>query len=138
MLRTAHPYLAFARAVEIFAERWQADTGVHRLAFVDDGAEIAPDASIGAFASVAAGAVIGSRTIVYPHVTIGRQARIGDRCVIHAGASIRERVVIGNRVVIQDGAVIGSDGFGFARTRAAATFSEIGQLTSRTAMTKAR
>jgi UDP-3-O-[3-hydroxymyristoyl] glucosamine N-acyltransferase len=116
MLRTPHPYLAFARAVEIFAERWQPERGVHRLALVDQGAQIAPDASIGAFASVGAGAVIGSRTIVYPHVTIGRRAQIGDGCVIHAGASIRERVQIGNRVVIQDGAVVGSDGFGFART----------------------
>ena len=116
MLRTAHPYLVFARAVEIFVDHWQPHAGIHRLAFVDEGAQVAADASIGAFASIGAGAIIGSRTIVYPHVTIGRQTRIGDACVIHAGVSIRERVRIGNRVVIQDGAVIGSDGFGFART----------------------
>ena len=116
MLRTANPYLAFARAVEIFAERWRPAAGVHPLASVDEGAAVAAEASIGAFVSIGPGAVIGARTIVYPHVTIGRQARIGDDCVIHAGVSIRERVEIGNRVVLQDGAVIGSDGFGFAHT----------------------
>ena len=116
MLRTPHPYLAFARAVEMFAEQWRPAPGVHRHAFVEDGAHVAPDASIGPFAAVAAGAAIGARTIVHPHVTIGRDARIGADCVIHAGVSVRERVRIGDRVVLQDGAVIGSDGFGFART----------------------
>ena len=115
MLRARNPYLAFARAVALFAPPDPHPPGVHRLADVAAGAAIAPDASIGAFVSVGDGATIGPRTIVYPHVTIGRGARIGADCVVHARASIRERVEIGNRVVIQDGAVVGSDGFGFAR-----------------------
>jgi UDP-3-O-[3-hydroxymyristoyl] glucosamine N-acyltransferase len=114
MLRTSNPYLAFARAVEVFAPRTTAAPGLHHLSDVAPSASIAPEASIGAFVSVGAEVSIGARTIVYPHVTIGRGASIGDGCVIHAHVSIRERVRIGNRVVIQDGAVIGSDGFGFA------------------------
>jgi UDP-3-O-[3-hydroxymyristoyl] glucosamine N-acyltransferase len=114
MLRTGNPYLAFARAVEVFAPRDAHPPGVHRLAHVGDGAAIAPDASIAAFVSVGDGARIGARTIVHPHVAIGPGAVIGDDCVVHARASIRERVRIGHRVVIQDGAVIGSEGFGFA------------------------
>lgn len=117
VLRAEEPYLAFARAVELFADAWRPPAGVHRLACVEDGATIAPDASIGPFAVIGTGASIGARTIVYPHVTIGRHAEIGSDCVIHAQASIRERVRIGNRVVLQDGAVIGADGFGFARRR---------------------
>ncbi|MEO6214343.1 MAG: UDP-3-O-(3-hydroxymyristoyl)glucosamine N-acyltransferase [Vicinamibacterales bacterium] len=115
MLRTTNPYLAFAKAVELFAEPWRPPAGIHPLASVAEGAQIASDASIGAFVSVGEGARIGERTIVLPHVTIGRGAQIGDDCLVHARASIRERVVIGHRVVIQDGAVIGSDGYGFAR-----------------------
>jgi len=115
MLRTTNPYLAFARAVELFAEPWRPPPGVHPLAFVGDGALISTGASIGAFVAVGEGARIGARTIVLPHVTIGRDAQVGEDCLIHAGASIRERVVLGDRVVIQDGAVIGSDGYGFAR-----------------------
>ena len=116
MLRTPHPYFAFARAVRLFTESWRPAAGIHPLAFVDEGATIAADASVAPFVTVGAGAVIGARTIVYPNVTIGRQVRVGEDCVLHAGASVRERVSIGNRVVLQDGAVVGSDGFGFART----------------------
>lgn len=116
MLRSRHPYLAFARAVALFADPWRPAPGVHRLADVARDAVIAEDASIGAFAVVGEGARIGARTIVFPHVIIGRQAEVGDDCLIHAHVSIRERVRIGHRVVLQDGAVIGSDGYGFART----------------------
>ncbi|MGH9408246.1 MAG: LpxD N-terminal domain-containing protein, partial [Vicinamibacterales bacterium] len=113
-LVAADPYLAFARAVALFAPPVHASPGVHRLADVSPKAAVAADASIGAFVSVGDGARIGTRTIVYPHVTIGEGASIGDDCVVHARVSVRERVAIGHRVVIQDGAVIGSDGFGFA------------------------
>lgn len=116
MLRSRHPYLAFARAVALFADPWRPAPGVHRLADVASDAVIAPDASIGAFAVVGEGVRIGARTLLFPHVTIGRQAQVGEDCVIHAHVSIRERVQIGHRVVLQDGAVIGSDGYGFART----------------------
>lgn len=115
MLRTKNPYLAFARAVALFADVWRPLPGVHRAAFVHDGADVAPDASIGAFAVIEEKARVGARTIVYPHVTVGHAAEIGEDCVLHAHVSIRERVTLGNRVIVQDGAVVGSDGYGFAR-----------------------
>ena len=116
MLRVSHPYLAFAKAVELFAVSHRPPAGIHRLADVAPTADIAPDAVIGPFTTVGDGARVGARTVVYPHVTIGPGAQIGDDCVIHTHVSIRERVQIGNRVILQDGAVIGSDGFGFATT----------------------
>jgi UDP-3-O-[3-hydroxymyristoyl] glucosamine N-acyltransferase len=115
MLRTKNPYLAFAKAVEIFADPWKPPAGLHPLALAGKSSIIAPDASIGPFAHIGDGARIGARTIVHPHAVVGRHAVVGDDCIIHALVSIRERVVIGNRVVVQDGAVIGSDGYGFAR-----------------------
>jgi UDP-3-O-[3-hydroxymyristoyl] glucosamine N-acyltransferase len=116
VLRARHPYLSFAKAVELFADAWRPSPGVHRLAEVSASATIGEDASIGAFAVVGDGVRIGARTVLHPHVFIGRGAQLGDDCVIHSRVSIRERVRVGNRVVVQDGAVIGSDGFGFART----------------------
>jgi UDP-3-O-[3-hydroxymyristoyl] glucosamine N-acyltransferase len=116
VLKTPHPYLAFAKAVELFADAWRPPAGVHPMADVAATAVIAPEASIGAFAIVGEGATIGARTRVEGHAVIGRNAVVGDDCVIHAHASIRERVRLGHRVIVQDGAVIGSDGFGFART----------------------
>lgn len=115
-LRTANPYLTFARAAELFAPPPKIAIGVHRLASVAPSASIAPDAAIAAFVSIGEAAHVGARTIVFPHVTIGDGATVGDDCVLHARVSVRERVKIGDRVVVQDGAVIGSDGFGFART----------------------
>ena len=115
MLRTTNPYLAFARAVALFAESAPPAPGIHPHASVADGAVIAPDASIAAFAVIEDGAAIGARSRIGAHVIVGRGAQIGEDCLIHARVSIRERVRIGNRVVVQDGAVIGSDGYGFAR-----------------------
>jgi UDP-3-O-[3-hydroxymyristoyl] glucosamine N-acyltransferase len=115
MLRAKQPYLAFARAVALFADPWRPPAGVHPRAWVGEHVTLGADVSIGPFAVIEDGARLGSRTIVHAHVTIGRQAEIGDDCVIHARVCVRERIRIGHRVVIQDGAVIGSDGFGFAR-----------------------
>jgi UDP-3-O-[3-hydroxymyristoyl] glucosamine N-acyltransferase len=115
MLRAAHPYLAFAKAVELFAPAERPTPGVHAAAHVAPTAVVAPDAFVGAFAVIGEGARIGARTLIHPHAVIGHGAVVGEDCVIHSRVSIRERVRIGNRVVLQDGAVIGSDGFGFAR-----------------------
>ncbi len=116
MLRTKNPYLAFARAVALFADISRPAPGIHPQAYVASGATIAPDASIGPFAVIEEGGVIGARSVVHAHVTVGRGARIGEDCLLHARVSIRERVHVGHRVVVQDGAVIGSDGYGFAHT----------------------
>ena len=117
VLRADDPYVTFARAVALFGDEWRPLPGIHRLAHVEPGAAIAPDASIGAFAVVGENARIGARTVVHSHVAIGRCAEIGDDCVIHSHTSIRERVRVGNRVVLQNGVVLGADGFGFARRR---------------------
>jgi UDP-3-O-[3-hydroxymyristoyl] glucosamine N-acyltransferase len=115
VLRTRHPYLAFAKAVEILAPEVHPAPGVHPLAWIGAGVTLGEGVSIGPFVAVGDAASIGDRTVVYPHASIGAGARIGAECVIRAHVSVRERVQLGRRVVLQDGAVIGSDGYGFAR-----------------------
>jgi UDP-3-O-[3-hydroxymyristoyl] glucosamine N-acyltransferase len=115
VLRSQHPYLAFAKAVEILAPPMRPAPGVHPLASIGAGVSLGDGVSIGPFAAIADGASIGARTIVYPHVTIGPGAIVGEDCVVHARVSIREQVRIGRRVILQDGVVVGSDGYGFAR-----------------------
>jgi UDP-3-O-[3-hydroxymyristoyl] glucosamine N-acyltransferase len=127
MLRTPDPYLAFARAVGLFAPAWRPSEGIHPRASVAPDAQIGRNVSIGAFVSVAEGAVIGDDTVVFPNVTIGPGARIGDGCLIHSNVAIRERVTIGNRVILQNGVVIGSDGYGFVR-RGDGTHEKIPQV----------
>jgi UDP-3-O-[3-hydroxymyristoyl] glucosamine N-acyltransferase len=127
MLRTRDPYLAFARAVGVFAPQWRPSAGVHPLAAVAAGARIGRDVSIGAFVAVAEDVTIGDHTVIFPNVTIGPGTHIGSECVIHSNVSIRERVTIGNRVVLQNGVVVGGDGYGFVR-RGDGTHEKIPQV----------
>jgi UDP-3-O-[3-hydroxymyristoyl] glucosamine N-acyltransferase len=127
MLRARDPYLAFARAVGIFAPDTRPRPGIDRLAAVASDAALGRDVSIGPFVSIGEGAVVGDRTIVYPNVTIGVGARIGADCIVHSNVAIRERVTVGDRVILQNGVVVGGDGYGFVR-RGDGTHEKIPQV----------
>jgi UDP-3-O-[3-hydroxymyristoyl] glucosamine N-acyltransferase len=127
MLRTRDPYLAFARAVGVFAPSWRPAAGVHAQAAIAATATLGADVSIGPFVAIGEHATVGDRTVVFPNVTIGDGARVGADCVVHSNVSIRERVTIGNRVVLQNGVVIGGDGYGFVR-RGDGTHEKIPQV----------
>jgi UDP-3-O-[3-hydroxymyristoyl] glucosamine N-acyltransferase len=117
MLRTDEPYLAFARAVALFAPASRPPVGVHTMSAVAADATLGNDVAIGPFVAIGEGAAIGNRTVIYPNVTIGPGATVGDDCIIHSNVAIRERVTIGHRVILQNGVVIGGDGYGFVRRK---------------------
>jgi UDP-3-O-[3-hydroxymyristoyl] glucosamine N-acyltransferase len=114
-LRTKNPYLAFARAVELFYQLPSAALGV------DSAARIAPTAKIGGNPSISPYVVIeddveiGNNCTLFPFVHIARGARIGDNFKAYAHVSVREHCLIGNNVILQDGVKIGTDGFGYAK-----------------------
>ncbi len=114
IIRSATPYLTFARAAQALSPERRPEPGVHAQAWVAADATVDPTASVGPFAVIGAGARVGARTIIHPHAVIAGEAVIGPDCVIHSHVSIRERCTLGARVVVQNGAVIGSDGYGFA------------------------
>jgi UDP-3-O-[3-hydroxymyristoyl] glucosamine N-acyltransferase len=114
-LRSAQPYLAFARALAVLAPSSAAVPGVHPAAVVAPSAVLGEGVSIGPCAVVGERVRIGAGTRIYPNVTIGDDVEIGDGCVLHAQVSVRDRVRIGHRVLLHDGAVIGADGFGYVR-----------------------
>jgi len=115
VIRSATPYLTFARAAQALAPDRRPAAGVHPQACVAADATVDPTASIGPLVVIGAGAHIGARTIVHPHVVIGADTIIGPDCLLHANVSIREGCTLGARVIVQNGAVIGSDGYGFAQ-----------------------
>ena len=127
MLRTREPYLAFARAVRLFAPDWRPAAGVHAMAAVAAGAALGEGVSVGAFVWIGEGSSVGDRTVIFPNVTIGAGVRIGADCVIHSNVAIRERVEIGHRVILQNGVVVGGDGYGFVR-RGDGTHEKIPQV----------
>src|SRR5271155_3639366 len=114
-LRTPNPYLAFARAVDLFHPAPRFAPGIHPTAVIDSSATVGEDVHIGAYVVIGADAVIGGGTALLPHVVIYPQVRMGRNCLAHAHAVVREGCQLGDGVILQNGAVIGSDGFGFAR-----------------------
>jgi UDP-3-O-[3-hydroxymyristoyl] glucosamine N-acyltransferase len=114
-LRTGNPYLAFARAVEMFYKVPLPATGISSTASIASSAKIGPGASIGPFAVIEADVVIGCDCIIYPFVHIYRGARIGDRFKAYAHVSVREFCQVGDGVILQDGVKIGTDGYGYAK-----------------------
>ena len=127
MLRARDPYLAFARAVSLFAPVSRPAPGVHALAAIAAEASLGADVSVGPFVAIGEGARIGERTVIYPNVTIGAGATVGSDCTIHSNAAIRERCTIGDRVILQNGVVVGGDGYGFVR-RGDGTHEKIPQV----------
>ena len=112
----ADPYLAFARLTQWWAAQLRGAPvpGVHRSAVVEEGARIAPGASIGALVYVGAGAVIGEGAVIGSHAHLGAGAEVGEGSWLKAHVTLSDGCRIGRRAIVHSGAVIGADGFGFA------------------------
>ncbi|HZP02233.1 MAG TPA: UDP-3-O-(3-hydroxymyristoyl)glucosamine N-acyltransferase [Terriglobia bacterium] len=115
LLRSDNPYLAFAKALEIFSPPYRPPAGIHPTAVIAPDAKIGRNASIGPYVVVEEGVEIGDDCVLKSHVVIYRGARIGDRFLAHSHAVVREKVTIGNDVILQNGAQVGTDGYGFAK-----------------------
>ncbi len=123
------PYLAFARIAKLFDPSVAFTPGIHPSASVAASASVGAGCLIGAQAAIGEDAKIGEGCRIGAGVVIGRAARIGQGSRIEANAVICPGVTIGARANILSGAVIGSRGFGNART-AAGTWEEVPQLGS--------
>ncbi len=115
VLRSKDPYLAFARAIELFYSAPVYAPGVHPTAQIHPTAKIGANPHIGAYVVIDANVVVGDNAVLNPHVVIYRGARIGNNFHAHSHAVVREFCELGDNVVLQNGAIIGADGFGFAR-----------------------
>lgn len=114
-LRSANPYLTFARAIELFHPAVPFPSGIHPTAVISPRARLGREASVGPYCFVDDEVEIGDRCRLHSFVAIYRGARIGDDFVAHSHAVVREQARLGHRVILQNAAVVGSDGFGFAR-----------------------
>jgi UDP-3-O-[3-hydroxymyristoyl] glucosamine N-acyltransferase len=117
-LRIKNPYLAFAKAIEIFHPAPSYPPGIHPTAVIDPTAQVGEGASIGAYVVVGENCIIGEHATLLPHVVIYANASIGDYFFAHAHAVVREGCMIGDHVILQNGVVVGSDGYGFAKDNA--------------------
>ena len=116
-LRCEDPYLAFARAVEIFFVPLRPKSGIHPTATIEKDVTLGAKVSIGAYSVIGEGCRIEDGVVVYPHCVLYPGVSIGKDSVLHSFVVVREWCQIGMRVILQNGVVIGSDGFGFAPTK---------------------
>ena len=115
MLRSKNPYLAWAKAVELFYHPPRYAPGTHPTAVIDPTAKVGKNAHVGPYVVIDRDAEIGDHAVLLAHVVIYRGARIGNNFFAHAHAVVREFCQLGDNVVLQNGAIVGPDGFGFAK-----------------------
>ncbi|MEL7298067.1 MAG: UDP-3-O-(3-hydroxymyristoyl)glucosamine N-acyltransferase, partial [Pseudomonadota bacterium] len=110
------PYVTYARMAAMLYPPPRSHSGIHPSATVAEDASVDPTASIGANAVIDAGVRIASGVVCGAGTYIGRGSRIGADCVLEPNVTIMADVHIGARGLVHAGAVIGTDGFGIART----------------------
>jgi UDP-3-O-[3-hydroxymyristoyl] glucosamine N-acyltransferase len=115
LLKVDDPYLALARALELFHPAPVPPAGVHPEARVGSAATVHPEACLMAGSRVGDRCRIGARVQVHPGVVVGEDCVIGADTILYPNVTLYPRTVLGARVIVHSGAVLGSDGFGFAR-----------------------
>jgi len=117
LLIAEEPEAAFEKIAARFApEPRPYPPGIHPSAVVAGDAQVAPDASVGAFCVVEAGAMIGAGSVLRPFVFVGQGARVGENCLLHPGVAVLDHCILGDGVTLHSGVVVGADGFGYAQT----------------------
>ena len=115
LLVVENPYLALAKAAQLFSPPAVEVAGVHPEAFVGQSVSLEEGVSVGPFACIGDDSSVGRGTIIGPSAYIGRKVQIGQGCRIYPRAAILDGCILGNRVTIHSGAVIGADGYGYAQ-----------------------
>jgi len=115
MLRSKNPYLAFARAIELFHQPHKYAAGIHVTAVIHPSAKVGVNAHIGPYVVISEGVEVGDGAVLLAHVVIYERVTIGNNFFAHAHAVVREGCRLGNNVVLQNGVIVGADGFGFAK-----------------------
>src|SRR5580658_7446679 len=115
MLRSQNPYLAWAKAIELFYHPPAYAPGIHPTAVVSPKAKLGKNAHIGPYVVIDDDVVLGDNAVLLAHAVVYRGVTIGHNFFAHAHAVVREFCQLGDNVLLQNGAVIGCDGFGFAK-----------------------
>lgn len=108
------PYFSLKTLLGLFEQRSEPAPGVHPTAIVEEGAEIATSASVGAYVVVGRDSRIGEGVTLHPHVVIGMKCTVGEDAILYPRVVLYDHCEVGDRCILHSGVVIGSDGFGYA------------------------
>jgi len=108
------PYAALGKLLALLYPIETAPPGISPRAFLEEGAEISPEATIYPGVTVCRGAKVMRGAVLYPGVFVGCDAMIGENSILHPNVCVYRKCLIGKGVILHAGVVIGSDGFGYA------------------------
>lgn len=114
VLLTESPYVAYAKAAQLFAVQPAIPVGIHVSSVVGEGCHISPTAAISSSVVLGQGVRIGDHAIIYPGCYLGDNVVIGDHCILYPHVTLYHGVILHNHIIIHSGAVLGADGFGMA------------------------
>ena len=114
LIKVEDAYASFAQLLRIIEDLQKKKSGIEKLSFIHETAEVGEGAYIGAFAYIGENVKIGRNVKIYPHCYIGDNVRIDDNCSLFSGVKIYHDCEVEQNTSIHAGAVIGGDGFGFA------------------------
>ena len=116
LIRVQEVYLSVQKLLTLFADRVSGSGRIHSTAVIGPDTKMDDEVTVGAFVCIGTSVHIAKKVTIYDQVFIGDNVIIGEGTVIHPGVRIYADAVIGNHCVIQANTVIGSDGFGFAKS----------------------
>lgn len=108
LLPVADPRYAFAVAARFLQSKVESR----------ESASSGVTAKIHSTAVLGEGVQLGEGTSIGPHVVLCDGVSLGSDCTVLANVTIYSGTTIGDRVTVQAGAVLGSTGFGYARSSA--------------------
>src|SRR3982751_244153 len=117
LLRAKDSYVAYTETLRLFHPEPPITPSVHPTAVIDPSARVSQNSEIGANVVVGKGCTIEDGVRIFPNATIYDGVRVGRNSVIHSGVAVRENCEIRENCVIHNSATIGSDGFGYAKTK---------------------
>jgi len=113
-----NPYASYAQASWLLTPEAPKPAQVHTSACVDPSAQVAASVHVGPGVVIGAGCTIGEDVIIGANCCIGSHVHLGRGCRLFPNVTLYDKVQMGADCRIQSGAVIGSEGFGYARTAA--------------------
>ena len=108
------PYVAYAKAAQLFAYDANIAQGIHASAITGHNCTIASTAKIAANVVIADGVSIADNVSIHPGCVIGEGVTIDENTILWPNVTLYHGVNLGKDVIIHSGAIIGSDGFGMA------------------------
>ncbi len=110
------PYTTYARIAGRLHPPAEYPPGIHSSAIVDASATISDSAHISANAVIGKDCSIADGVFIAAGCVLGERCSVGANAKILSNATLVDDIRIGERCIIHSGAVVGSDGFGHARS----------------------